>query len=137
MTGSRWPMAAAACALTLSMLATANSAAQDSVKQARDHGARLLADAKRCNIDRATETLLAKKITDRIWFLSDGDSSMRCTRDPNCGGDVDFMMAVLCKTIPCLGEPPPPPAPNCAMSMPRLKAMRIMTDQWRPADGLK
>lgn len=103
---------------------------------AQEQAGRLLADMYACGVDKTTNDLTTRKVSDWYFHTQNGKNELSCTRDSKCGMAADLAMPFLCARVLCSGMPPPAP-PNCATFMPRFKAMKLLRDDWRPADGLK
>jgi hypothetical protein len=103
-----------------------------------ERAGRLMADMQHCAIDKTTADAVTRKLNDWVRHTERNDNALACTRDPKCTGwTVEISMAYLCARVLCDKGPPPAAKPDCAEFVPRIKAMRIMRDDWQPKDGLR
>lgn len=103
-----------------------------------DRAGRLIADMRDCKLDKQTSDVVTRKLTDWVRHTQRNDNALTCTRDPKCNGlTVEMTMGYLCARVPCDKGPPPAAPPDCSTFIPRLKAMRLLRDDWQPRDGLK
>lgn len=104
----------------------------------QDQAGRLFADMQDCSVDKPTTDLVSRKLTDWIRHVEHGGNTLTCTPDPKCSGlSPEVATAFLCARIPCDKGPPPAAKPDCRTFIPRLKSMKLLRDDWRPADGLR
>jgi len=102
----------------------------------QEQAGRFLADMHTCDVDRATNDLITKKVSDWYFHTKNGKNELSCTRDTKCGMSADLAMPYLCARVQCAGASPPSPT-NCVTFMTRFKSMKLLRDDWRPADGLR
>jgi len=102
-----------------------------------EQAGRLIADMQDCAIDKSTANLVTRKLSDWVRHTQRNDNALTCTRDPACTGlTPEITTAYICARVPCTSTPPAK-RPDCNTFVPRLKAMRLLRDDWQPRDGLK
>jgi hypothetical protein len=105
-----------------------------------ERAGRFWADMHTCNVEPATQSLIVRKLYDWARHTERNDNALTCTRDLR--GDcydkmTDMAMIHLCARVRCDKGPPPAAMPDCNVFLPRFKAMRLLSDEWQPRDGLR